>query len=213
MVEGRRYMLPSSGEGTYRAIPEDIQPLAVMGLRPMGISVGIEKSADLISDLDRSVLWEYLINTALKVGDIMRISTRGRYSLEALLYLALLEEGSFASTRSISENTGISDGYLEQLFIPLKKAGLIRGIRGAQGGYLPGKPPAEILVGDILHAVEGTLEPVACVSSVVCPAQATCLTRHTWDELFAKINCCVGSVSLADLVAAYYRQDEQEYAI
>ncbi len=143
----------------------------------------------------------------------MRISTRGRYSLEALLYLALLPEGNFASTRSISENTGISDSYLEQLFIPLKKAGIIRGIRGAQGGYLPGKPLAQILVGDILRAVEGSLSPMMCLVNEVCPSAGECKTRHTWAKLYEEINGCVDSASLADLVASYYLMDKQEYAI
>lgn len=143
----------------------------------------------------------------------MRISTRGRYSLEALLYLALLPEGGFASTRSISENTGISEGYLEQLFIPLKKNGLIHGIRGSQGGYLPGKPAAEILVGDILRAVEGPLAPVACLSGGICPAEAKCITRPTWGDLFAEITECIDGVSLADLVFSYHQMDKQEYAI
>lgn len=143
----------------------------------------------------------------------MRISTRGRYSLEALLYLSLLPEGDFASTKSISENTGISDGYLEQLFIPLKKDGLLRGIRGAQGGYLLGKPVTEIRVGDILRAVEGSLEPVACLSKGVCPAEPTCITRHTWSDLYKEITDCIDSITLADLVAAYYQQDQQEYTI
>jgi Rrf2 family protein len=153
------------------------------------------------------------IKTTKKLGDIMRISTRGRYSLEALLYLALLPEGEFASTRSISENTGISDGYLEQLFIPLKKAGIIRGIRGAQGGYLPGRALTEITVGDILRAVEGSLEPVACLSAGTCPAEASCISRHTWGQLYHEISECVDSISLADLVASYNQLDEQEYAI
>lgn len=143
----------------------------------------------------------------------MRISTRGRYSLEALLYLALLEPGEFASTRSISEHTGISDGYLEQLFIPLKKAGIIRGIRGAQGGYLPGREITAITVGEILRAVEGSLEPVACLSSGTCPAEAKCVTRHTWAELYREIADCVDTVSLADLVSSYNALDREEYAI
>lgn len=133
----------------------------------------------------------------------MRISTRGQYSLEALLYLALLPEGDFASTRSISENTGISDGYLEQLFIPLKKAGIVRGIRGAHGGYLPGRDPAEITAGEILRAVEGSLEPVACISAGTCPSEATCITRHTWSALYGEIADCVDSITLKDLVDAY----------
>lgn len=143
----------------------------------------------------------------------MRISTRGRYSLEALLYLALLPEGEYASTRSISEHTGISDGYLEQLFIPLKKAGIIRGIRGAQGGYLPGRAIDTITVGDILRAVEGSLEPVACLSSDTCPAEAKCITRHTWDRLYREISECVDSIPLSGLVECYRTMESGGVAI
>jgi Rrf2 family protein len=143
----------------------------------------------------------------------MRISTRGRYSLEALLYLSLLPEGDYASTRTIAEHTGISDGYLEQLFIPLKKAGLIRGIRGAQGGYLLGKKTSEITAGDVLRAVEGSLEPVACLSSGTCPAEAKCITRHTWSQLYREISDCVDSITLARLVESYESLDDEGYAI
>ncbi|MDR2019543.1 MAG: Rrf2 family transcriptional regulator [Treponema sp.] len=143
----------------------------------------------------------------------MRISTRGRYSLEALLYMALLPKGAYSSTRTIAENTGISDGYLEQLFIPLRKAGIVQGIRGPQGGYLPGRPPGEIKVGDILKAVEGPLDLVECVNANVCPAENTCLSRHTWSSLYEEIRGCVDSISLADLVEAYHSIDQVEYAI
>ncbi|MDR3161288.1 MAG: Rrf2 family transcriptional regulator [Spirochaetaceae bacterium] len=143
----------------------------------------------------------------------MKISTKGRYSLEALLYMALLPEGEYCSTRTIAENTGISDGYLEQLFIHLRKAKIIRGIRGPQGGYVPGDDLSRITVGDILRAVEGPLEPVACVNSFQCPAVESCISRHTWSELYHEIRDCVDSISLADLVEAYYAMDKLEYAI
>ncbi len=143
----------------------------------------------------------------------MRISTRGRYSLEALLFLALSAEAEFISIRTISENTGVTEGYLEQLFIPLKKAGLLRGVRGAQGGYVCGKPIVQIRVGDILRAVEGSLAPVACLEEGDCPAEAACITRHTWGKLYEEINDCMDSLTLADLAAAYHRMDEQEYLL
>ncbi|MDR0561302.1 MAG: Rrf2 family transcriptional regulator [Spirochaetaceae bacterium] len=143
----------------------------------------------------------------------MRISTKGRYSLEALLYMALLPSGEYSSTRTIAENTGISDGYLEQLFIPLRKTGIIRGIRGPQGGYTLGGHPDTITVGKILRTVEGSIEPVECVHSKVCPAQADCISRHTWSELYKEITKCVDSITLKDLVEAYYALDKLEYAI
>jgi Rrf2 family protein len=143
----------------------------------------------------------------------MRISTKGRYSLEALLYMALLPEGEYASTRSIAENTGLSDGYLEQLFIPLRKAVIVQGIRGPQGGYLPARPVKEITVGDVLRAVEGPLEPVACATSDDCPMKTTCISVNTWSDLYHEITDCVDSISLADLVEAYLALDKVEYAI
>jgi Rrf2 family protein len=143
----------------------------------------------------------------------MRISTKGRYSLEALLYMALLPEGEYSSTRSIAEHTGISDGYLEQLFIPLRKAGIVQGIRGPQGGYLPGRETDEITVGDILRAVEGSMELVDCVTSPGCPVRSTCISRHTWSELYEEITDCINSITLKDLAAAFRSMDQMEYAI
>lgn len=143
----------------------------------------------------------------------MRISTKGRYSLEALLYMALLPEGEYASTRTIAENTGLSDGYLEQLFIPLRKAGIVQGIRGPQGGYILGKPVKTITVGNVLRAVEGSLELVDCVSSKLCPIREDCISRHTWSELYEEISTCVDAITLYDLVEAYHALDTLEYVI
>lgn len=140
----------------------------------------------------------------------MRISTRGRYSLEALLFLALLQEDTLISTREISEQTGISDGYLEQLFIPLKKAGIIAGVRGAQGGYRLGRTPESITTGEILRTVEGPLAPVACLDNETCAAESVCKTRYTWAKLYRSIEECIDSIRLSDLVAAYHSMAERE---
>jgi Rrf2 family protein len=142
----------------------------------------------------------------------MRISTKGRYALEALLCLALQDEGAYASTREIAEKTGISDGYLEQLFIPLRKAGIVKGIRGPKGGYLTGREPNTIRVGDILRAAEGSLTPTACADTISCPETQKCLSRRLWLELFDEINACVDSITLADLVKFFNTMDV-EYAI
>ncbi|MDR1287645.1 MAG: Rrf2 family transcriptional regulator [Treponema sp.] len=143
----------------------------------------------------------------------MRISTKGRYSLEALLYMTLLPKGEFTSTRAIAENIGVSKGYLEQLFIPLREKGIIQGVRGPQGGYFPGKDPKEIRVGDILRAVEGSLELVDCLLSRECPVKDACRSVHTWGELYREISDCVDSISLEDLAAAYEKMDQAEYTI
>ncbi|MDR0644132.1 MAG: Rrf2 family transcriptional regulator [Treponema sp.] len=144
----------------------------------------------------------------------MRISTKGRYSLEALLYMALLSEGRLTSAKTIAESINMSDGYLEQLFIPLRRAGIILGARGPQGGYHPARSIAEIKVGDVLRAVEGTLQPTECATDTdVCPSRDFCMSRHTWRELYAAITDCVDSISLKDLVDAYYAPDRIEYNI
>jgi len=143
----------------------------------------------------------------------MRISTKGRYSLEALLYMALHQRDEHASTRVIADHTGLPEGYLEQLFIPLRRAGIIKGIRGPQGGYQTSKSPEQITVGDILRAAEGRLEPVDCVRSRVCPIQDTCRSRQTWENLSRAINDCVDSISLKDLVMNYWSLDQAEYMI
>jgi Rrf2 family protein len=143
----------------------------------------------------------------------MRISTKGRYSLEALLFMTMLPKEEYTSTRNIAEYTEISEGYLEQLFIPLRKAGIIKGIRGPLGGYVLGRAPDDIKVGDILRIVEGSLEPVDCVSSRICPVRDKCVSRHTWSEMYREISDCVDSISLRDLTKAYEKMDQLEYAI
>ncbi|MDR1788023.1 MAG: Rrf2 family transcriptional regulator [Treponema sp.] len=143
----------------------------------------------------------------------MRISTKGRYSLEAMLCMALKGGDEAQSTRQIALSTGLSEGYLEQLFIPLRRAGLIEGQRGPQGGYRLARVPARIRAGDVLRAAEGRIEPVDCVSGErLCPISASCAPRRTWEELAAAINRCVDSVSLADLARACEGAD-MEYAI
>jgi Rrf2 family protein len=143
----------------------------------------------------------------------VRISTKGRYSLEALLYMTLLPKGEFTSTREIAENIGVSKGYLEQLFIPLREKGIIQGVRGPQGGYFPGRDPEKTSVGDILRAVEGSLELVDCLVSRKCPVREFCRSVHTWGELYREISDCVDSISLKDLADAYEKMDQVEYTI
>ena len=92
----------------------------------------------------------------------MQISTKGRYGLRALIDLALYSDEEAVSIQSISNRQNISDSYLEQLMRKLKKAGLVVSERGAQGGYRLAKPADEISVGDVLRALEGSLEAVSC---------------------------------------------------
>ena len=92
----------------------------------------------------------------------MKLSTRARYGLKALIDLGLHCETEAVSIQSIASRQNISDSYLEQLMAKLKKAGLVDSTRGAGGGYRLGRPAAEISVGDVLRVLEGSLEAAQC---------------------------------------------------
>ncbi|GMO28261.1 MAG: Rrf2 family transcriptional regulator [Termitinemataceae bacterium] len=143
----------------------------------------------------------------------MRISTKGRYSLEAVLLLALTPKDQYLSIREISEKTGVSEGYLEQLFILLRKSDIIQGIRGSQGGYFMEKPPNDITIGDILRTVEGSLKPAPCVDKKFCPNENTCTSHSTWNALYTAINEYIDSITVFDLVSDYSKNLGTEYSI
>ena len=108
----------------------------------------------------------------------MKISTKGRYALRLMLDLALNNTGEAVSLKDIARRQDISDKYLEQIISILNKAGYVRSIRGAQGGYMLRRPPKEYTVGMILRLTEGTLAPVSCVEddAVECEREASCVT-------------------------------------
>jgi len=113
---------------------------------------------------------------------------------------------------SISERQGISVGYLEQLMVPLKKEGLIRSVRGAQGGYLLAREPEKITVGDIIRALEGPIAPVACVSEDFpeeCDRAEGCVTRLVWAKVRDSIAEVLDSLTLADLIEEANKSSDQ----
>ena len=133
----------------------------------------------------------------------MRISTRGRYGLRALVDIALNNPTEITTLRSIAENQKISESYLEQVFTSLRKAGLVIAIRGAQGGYRLGRPADQITVAEILKSLEGPLAPVHCVgpdAAPQCDRENTCITRPFWEELNKVINDFLDNTTLQDLV-------------
>ena len=138
----------------------------------------------------------------------MKISTRGRYGLIALVDIAACESGECINIKNIAKRQGLSALYLEQLVSPLKKAGLIKSIRGAQGGYRLNRPAQDISVGEALEALEGPLYPVECVSgdneqscgSADCDI---CVTKAVWERLYERLSDVLGSITLAELVSDY----------
>ena len=133
----------------------------------------------------------------------MKITTKGRYGLRALIDLAQYSEIEPVSISSIANRQGISERYLEQLMTMLKKAGLIKSIRGAGGGYVLAKDLTEISVGDVLRALEGNLEPVECTAfsqDDTCAAAGGCVTKYVWQRINESINRTVDEISLEQLV-------------
>ena len=133
----------------------------------------------------------------------MKITTKGRYGLRALIDLAKYSEIEPVSINSIATRQGISERYLEQLMTLLKKAGIIKSIRGAGGGYVLAREMSEISVGDILCALEGSLESVECAAfngEDSCEAAGGCVTKYVWKRINESINQTVNEISLKQLV-------------
>lgn len=131
----------------------------------------------------------------------MKLSTKGRYGLRALIDLALYSENETVSIQSIARRQNISDSYLEQLMRKLRSAGLIVSVRGAQGGYKLARPANEISVGDVLRALEGSLEAVTCGGEDnSCQGADLCVTKFVWELINSSIRDTVDSIMLSQLV-------------
>lgn len=144
----------------------------------------------------------------------MRISTKGRYALRLMLDLALQNGGEPVSIKDIAKRQGISEKYLEQIISLLNKAGFVKSIRGAAGGYVLRKQPKEYTVGMILRTTEGSLAPVDCVEQDYdeCERMAGCVTVMIWKKINDAVNDVVDNITLADLVE-WQREKTNEYVI
>ncbi len=140
----------------------------------------------------------------------MKISTKGRYALEAVTDLALHAGDQYGSIRGIAQRRGLSDNYLEQLFLQLRRAGLVESVRGPQGGYRLARDAAQVTAGDVLRAAEGSLSPVECLTPAEgehCAREAQCVTRGIWQRLASEMDEVLDRISIAVLVGAV--RDEQ----
>lgn len=132
----------------------------------------------------------------------MKISTRGRYAVRVMLDLAANNTGEYIKVKQIAKRQEISEKYLEQIIAILNKAGYVKSVRGAQGGYKIAKDPSQYTVGMILRLTEGSLCPVACLEDETneCERCDTCETLTVWKDLNKAINGVVDNVTIADLV-------------
>lgn len=131
----------------------------------------------------------------------MKISTKGRYALRLMVDIAQHVEDGPVSLRDAARRQQLSDKYLEQIVTPLARAGLVRSVRGAGGGYLLTRKPEEYSVGDILRPLEGDLAPVECATDGgYCEHSCDCVTVELWQDIHRAVSQVVDGTTLADLV-------------
>ena len=129
----------------------------------------------------------------------MKLSTRGKYGLYAMYYLAAHKDEGPQSLQSIA-STGVPKQYLEQLLGNLRRAGLINSVRGVQGGYQIAKPPGDITILDVIDAMEGPLELSECMTDEShCTRSCQCPVRRVWHRLTDSINHELAGVTLGDM--------------
>lgn len=132
----------------------------------------------------------------------MKISTKGRYALRLLIDLATNYEGEPIRLKDVAERQDISIKYLEQIISTLNRAGYVKSVRGAQGGYVLVKKPKDYTVGMILRLTEGSLAPVACIEDkeMTCERMQNCVTIKVWEKINDAVNNVVDNITLQDLV-------------
>lgn len=131
----------------------------------------------------------------------MRLTTKGRYAVTAMLDLALNQHSGPISLSDISQRQDISLSYLEQLFSKLRRHALVTSVRGPGGGYRLGRPSAQISVAEVVDAVSESLDATRCQGKAGCQQGEVCLTHHLWQDLSSRIHDFLNDISLADLVA------------
>lgn len=141
----------------------------------------------------------------------MKISTKGRYGLKAMIDLALYSSSENSVTlKSISERQNISERYLEQIFSALRKNDLVKSIKGPQGGYMLGRELRDITVGNILRVLEGDIHIVSAEEEST-NSMDKCIQNNVWQKLNDSIDRIVDSVTLEDLVWEYGKINNESY--
>jgi Rrf2 family cysteine metabolism transcriptional repressor len=141
----------------------------------------------------------------------MNISTRARYGLRAVLDMAVNYGDKPVTLSAIAARQQLSEGYLEQLMAPMKKAGIIDSTRGAQGGYYLSREPKAIKIGEVFRALEGPLALVACISEKEkgqCKHRDNCGSVFIWSEIQSAISDVLDRYTIADLMCKEYETDQ-----
>ena len=135
----------------------------------------------------------------------MKISTKGRYGLRAMVDLAFHARNEHVALSAVAERQNISTNYLEQVFSGLRKAGLVKSVKGAQGGYILAEDPGNIKIGTILRVLEGSLSVIDGIETQNIDSKSIqyCLKQSVWDKIDESISNVVDSITLEDLVNDY----------
>lgn len=140
----------------------------------------------------------------------MKLSTRGRYGIHAMYELARGFGGAPVSIKAIAEKQNIPEAYLEQIIAVLRRDELVTSIRGAQGGYMLARSPAEVTVGDVLRSLEGGLKLVDCLlEEDTCGKSCACPSRVVWKKISDGLNEIVDGITLQDMMDEYERPTTQ----
>lgn len=138
----------------------------------------------------------------------MKLSSKGQYAVRALIYLSYNSKDNSVpvSLKDIAAGEYISLHYLEQIFFTLKKAGIVRSLRGPNGGYLLNKKPSELFIGDIIESVE-PIEITSCISKAnakkECGRKSVCLAFDMWNSVSKKITELLNSITIQDVIDEY----------
>lgn len=137
----------------------------------------------------------------------MKVSTKGRYGLRAIIDLSLNTTGDYVSLISIAERQNISKNYLEQVFSALRKAGIVKSVKGSQGGYLLNGKTSETKVGDVLRALEGDLSVVK-EEEIINNKIERCIKKNLWDKIDEQVFDIINNITLEDLINDYNKGND-----
>ena len=144
----------------------------------------------------------------------MKISTKGRYALRMLIDLAEHQNEGYISLKEIADRQNISKKYLEQIIPAFHSTDILRTVRGSQGGYVLGRSPDKITVGEILRFTEGSLSPVECVDDPFgCSHSVDCATLPIWQGLSRVISTYLDGITLQDLLDQQRESYSNNYVI
>lgn len=142
----------------------------------------------------------------------MRLTTKGRYAVTAMLDLAINRDQGSITLADISQRQGISLSYLEQLFSRLRKRGLVDSTRGPGGGYRLSRSADAIAIADVISAVDETVDATRCKGLKNCHDSRACLTHQLWSDLSEQIRDFLGSITLADVLEKRPQEVSKEAA-